>query len=105
MVPDINTTDSVGAVVGGLVQLNCTAQGGGDMNQFQWFTGDGNLISSIGRFTITEVDNGVEDVSTLSINPVESADQGMYTCVVTTGITTVNSSILVIGKITMKWHL
>ena len=102
MVPDINTTDLVPAVVGGSAELNCIAQGGGDMNQFQWFASDGSLVSTNDRVSISMVDNGVETVSTITIDPVESADQGMYTCVVTTGIVTINSSILLVGKLHQK---
>ena len=94
MLPDVNTTDLARAVNGGQVQLNCTAQGGGAMNQFQWFDSDGSLVSSSGRITITMVDNGM---STLTIDPVEPEDQGMYTCVVTTGVVIVNSTILLEG--------
>ena len=95
--PDINANETVGAVVNGSVELRCPAQGG-VINLFQWFDSDGELIRSIGRFNITEEENGVEDVSILTIYPVEAEDQGLYTCVITTDLVTVNSTILVVGE-------
>ena len=95
--PDINANETVGAVVNGSVELRCPAQGG-VINLFQWFDSDGGLISSTGRFNITEEDNGVEDVSVLTIYPVEAADQGLYTCLITTDIITVNDTILLVGE-------
>ena len=97
MLPDVNTTDLVEAVVNESVRLRCVAQGG-VINQFQWIASNGSLISTTGRFNITELDNGVEDVSTLTIEPVQPTDQGQYICVVTTDLVTVNSTIIVIGE-------
>ena len=95
--PDINANDTVGAVVGGSVELRCPAQGG-VINLFQWLDNDGGLIRSTGRFNITEDDNGVEDASILTIYPVEASDQGLYSCLITTDLVTVNSTILVVGE-------
>ena len=84
-------------MVNGSVELRCPAQGG-IINLFQWFDSDGGLISSTGRFSITNEDNGVEDVSVLTIYSVEGTDQGLYTCVITTDLVTVNSTILLVGE-------
>ena len=101
VLPDVNTTNVIGAVVGQSAQLNCTAQGG-VINQFQWFDSDGILINSTGRFNITELDNEVEDVSMLTIYPVIPTDQGVYTCEVTTDRVTLNSTILLVGELSRE---